>query len=607
MMKSIYSSVILLAFLLNGVLFANAQQRAANRFTPSEKDRKRADKLLKKMSVEEKVGQLIQIGVNAKFANRDSSFYKEIERQVVDNKVGGIIFFGAPMYETSILINRMQTEAKVPLLMALDAETGIGMRFADAINFPWAMAVAATGDAEYARRIGVITGREARAMGFQHVYAPVLDVNNNAANPVINVRSFGEDPEKVARFGTAFIEGVQSEKAIATAKHFPGHGDTDVDSHRGLPIIDHSLASLEKTELVPFRAAINDGVASVMIAHIALPQIDDEIVLPLKNYRGGDAETGAEIVEQKAYIPATLSRKVQTDLLRNEMGFKGLIVTDAMSMSGLTLYFEQGEAGVRAFLAGSDLLEKPSDPDAMIAGILAAVKSGRIPQERLNDSVRRILAWKSAVGLFDNRITNIDAMDRIISGPESLALTNEVAAKAITLVRNDANALPLDRSKKIVFLGLSNGFDGPDTMASFVSTLRSSGLRSSSFYLQENSLAEQAQAARTAASEADIVIVGLYGRVRSGAKNSVGVPENGAAILRELLANGKQVVGVSFGNPYVLSSFPEMKTYVVAYGDMSSLQRAAARSILGQQPITGRLPISLPGSYPRGTGIQFGK
>lgn len=607
MMKSVFSSVILFAFLLNGVLFAHASHKGGNKFAPSEKDWKRADKLLKKMSVEEKVGQLIQIGINAKFANRDSSFYKEIRRQVVENKIGGIIFFGAPMYETSILINRMQAEAKLPLLMALDAETGVGMRFADAVNFPWAMAVAATGNTDYARRIGIITGREARAMGFQHVYAPVLDVNNNATNPVINVRSFGEDPLEVAKFGTAFIDGVQSEKAIATAKHFPGHGDTDVDSHRGLPIIDHSLASLEKTELVPFRAAIDEGVASVMIAHIALPQIDNEIVLPLKNYRGGDAEVGAEIVEQKAYIPATLSKKVQTDLLRNKMGFKGLIVTDAMSMSGLTLYFEQGEAGVRAFLAGSDLLEKPSDPDAMIAGLLAAVKSGRISQERLDDSVRRILAWKSAVGLFDDRITNIDAMDRIISGPESLALTNEVADKAITLVRNEANALPLDRSKKIVVLGLSNGFDGPETMASFVSTLRSSGLRASSFYLQENSLAEQTQAARAAASEADIIVVGLYGRVRSGAKNSVGVPENGAAILRELLANGKQVVGVSFGNPYVLSSFPEMKTYVVAYGDMSSLQRAAARSILGLQPITGRLPISLPGSYPRGTGIQFVK
>ncbi|MBX3283191.1 MAG: glycoside hydrolase family 3 C-terminal domain-containing protein [Acidobacteria bacterium] len=585
-------------------MFATSVVDSPGKFSPSERDWKNADKLLKKMSVEEKVGQLIQIGVNARFANRDGSFYKELERQVVENKIGGIIFFGAPMYETSILINRMQAEAKLPLLMALDAETGVGMRFADATNFPWAMAVAATGEPDFARRIGVITGREARAMGFQHVYAPVLDVNNNAANPVINVRSFSEDPQEVAKFGTAFIEGVQSEKAIATAKHFPGHGDTDVDSHRGLPIIDHSLASLEKTELVPFRAAIKDGVASVMIAHIALPEIDDEIVKPLKNYRGGDAEVGAEIVEQKAYIPATLSKKVQTDLLRNDMGFKGLIVTDAMSMSGLTLYFEQGEAGVRAFLAGSDLLEKPSDPDAMIAGLLAAVLSGRIPQTRLDESVRRILAWKSAVGLFKDRITNIDAMDKIISGPESLALTDEVATRAITLVRNDASALPLDRSKKIVVLGLSNGFDGPETMASFAGTLRSNGVRSQVFYLQENSLPEQAQAARLAAADADIIVVGLYGRVRSGAKNSVGVPENGAAILRELLANGKQVVGISFGNPYVLSSFPDMKTYVVAYGDMASLQRAAARSILGLQPVTGRLPISLPGSYSRGTGIQ---
>ena len=605
-MKSLISSILLLALLLNGALFAADGRSTASpsKFAPSSKDWKRADKLVGKMSVEEKVGQLIQIGVNARFANRDSSYYKELKRQVVENKIGGIIFFGAPIYETSILINRMQSEAKLPLLMALDAETGIGMRFADAVNFPWAMAVTATGEPDYARRIGVITGREARAMGFQHVYAPVLDVNNNAANPVINVRSFGEDPQDVARFGTAFIEGVQSEKAIATAKHFPGHGDTAVDSHRGLPIIDHSLSDLEKTELVPFRAAIKDGVASVMIAHIALPQIDGEVVTPLKNYRGGDAEVGAEIVDQKAYIPATLSKKVQTDLLRNDMGFKGLIVTDAMSMSGLTLYFEQGEAGVRAFLAGSDLLEKPSDPDAMIAGILAAVKSGRISQERLDESVRRILAWKSAVGLFDNRMTNIDAMDKIISGPESLALSDEVATKAITLVRNDANALPLDRSKKIVVLGLSNGFDGPDTMASFVSGLRSNGLRFSPYYLQENSLAEETAAARAAAANADIIVVGLYGRVRSGAKNSVGVPENGAAIIRELLAGGKQVVGISFGNPYVLGSFPEMKTYVVAYGDMSSLQRAAARSVLGLQPITGRLPISLPGLYPRGTGIQ---
>ncbi|MBK9766221.1 MAG: hypothetical protein IPP63_03945 [Chloracidobacterium sp.] len=242
---------------------------------------------------------------------------------MVENKIGGIIFFGAPLYETTILANRMQSLAKLPLLMSLDAETGIGMRFEDATNFPWAMAVAATGEPEYARRMGVITGREAKAIGIRHVYAPVLDVNNNAANPVINVRSFGEDPSDVARFGVAFAQGIQSQKVIATAKHFPGHGDTAVDSHRGLPIIDHSRESLEKTELVPFRAAVKGGIASVMIAHIALPQIDGEEIKPLANYRGGDAEAGAEIVKEKATIPATLSYKVQTDILRKDLDFRG--------------------------------------------------------------------------------------------------------------------------------------------------------------------------------------------------------------------------------------------------------------------------------------------
>ncbi len=489
--------------------------------------------------------------------------------------------------------------------MSLDAETGIGMRFEDATNFPWAMAVAATGNVDFARRMGVITGREARAIGMLHVYAPVLDVNNNAANPVINVRSFGEYPDDVANFGIAFAEGVQSQKVIATAKHFPGHGDTAVDSHRGLPIIDHSRESLNNTELVPFRKAVDAGIGSIMIAHIALPQIDPEEVKPLKEYRGGDAEAGAEIVSQKATIPATLSVKVQTDLLRKEMGFKGLIVSDAMSMSGLTIYFTQEEAGVRAFLAGTDILEKPSDVDAILRGLRDAVKSGRIPMERLEVSVRRQLAWKYELGLFKQKITPLDQIDRIVSNPGTTVLTDEIATKAITLVRNDGGDLPLDKNARIAVLGVSNGFDGPLTMGSLVSTLRGSGVRFAPAYLQENSTAEQIAVARKAVADADVVIVGLYGRVRSGAKNSVGVPENGAAILRELLATNKKVIGVSFGNPYVLGSFPEMKTYLVAYGDMPSLQRASARSILGTQDITGKLPITLPGLYPRGTSIQI--
>lgn len=566
-----------------------------------------AAKHAKKMTVEEKIGQLIHVGINARFANQDSPYFRDIRRHVVDNKIGGIIFFGAPIYETTILANRMQTLARLPLLMSLDAESGIGMRFEDATNFPWAMAVTATGDVDLARRMGGITGREARALGIRHVFAPVLDINNNAGNPVINVRSFGEGPEDVAKFGVAFADGIQSQRVLATAKHFPGHGDTNIDSHRGLPIIDLPRERLNALELFPFKQAVAAGVGSIMIAHIALPQIDDEEIKPLKNAIQGDAEAGAEIVDQKATIPATLSAKVQTGILRNEMGFKGLIVSDAMSMSGLTIYFTQEEAGVRAVLAGTDILEKPADVDAMVRGLAAAVKSGRIPMERLDESVRRQIAWKHELGLFKERMTPVDEIDKLVAGAETVLLTDEIATRAITLVRNETGSLPLDRNAKIAVLGISNGFEGTGTMGSFVAMLRSGGLRFTSAYIQENSLADQVAAARKAVAEADIVVVGLYGRVRSGAKNSVGVPENGAAILRAALASNKRVIGVSFGNPYVLGSFPEMKTYLVAYGDMASLQRASARAVLGTQDITGRLPISLPGLHPRGTGIQLPK
>ena len=609
MLKSFICFIQLFALTVGTLVAASTVRNipASQKFEPPEKAWKWADKQLKKMSVEEKVGQLVHVGVNAKFANQDSEYFQDLKREVVDKKIGGIIFFGAPIYETTILINRMQELASVPLLMSLDAETGIGMRFEDATNFPWAMAISATENPDYARRVGVITGREARAIGVYHVYAPVLDVNNNAGNPVINVRSFGEDPEAVAKFGVQFIEGIQSQNVLATAKHFPGHGDTNVDSHRGLPIIDHSLASLEKTELVPFRAAVKAGVSSIMIGHIALPQIDSEEIKPLKEYKGGDAQPGAEIVSQKATIPATLSEKVQTELLRKDLGFNGLIVTDAMSMSGLTIYFDQAEAGVRAFLAGADILEKPADTDAMISGLVAAVKSGRITEDRLNQSVRKILAWKFELGLIKQKITPVDQIDRIVSGKESGALANDIAGKAITLVRNDENAIPLDRTKRIAVLGLSNSFEGDSMMSSLNRTLRQNGVRFDSVLLQDNSSPEQIARARDITAKADIVVAAMYGRVRSGAKNSVGVPDSGAAILKDLLGSNKKVVGISFGNPYVLTSFPQLKTYLVAYGDMSELQVASVKAVLGSQDITGRLPISLPGLYPRGTGIQLTK
>ena len=598
-------SLLLLLTLVTGTLPAAAQIPGPKRLEPSTKAWKFADKQLKKLSIEEKVGQLIHIGINAKFANQDSDYFQAMRKDVVDNKIGGIIIFGAPMYETVHLLNRMQENARVPLLISMDAETGIGMRFSDTTNFPWNMAVGATGDPEYARKIGVITGREAKAMGIQHVFAPVLDINNNAGNPVINVRSYGEDPETVARFGVAFMEGLQGQDVIATAKHFPGHGDTNVDSHRGLPIIDHSRESLEKTELVPFRSAIRAGIGSIMIAHIGLPQIDPTEIKPLKQAIRVEADEGAEIVDLKATLPASLSPIAQTQILRKELGFNGLIVTDAMGMSGLTLYFDQKEAGVRAVLAGADILEKPADTVAMIGGLVEAVRSGRITETRLNESVRKILAWKYELGLYKQKITPLDAIDRIVSTKDVGSLANEIGEKAITLVRNDEGAIPLDRSKKISVLAISNGFDGESTIGSLSRELRANGIKFTSALIQDNSSADQLAKAREAVESSDIVIAALYGRVRTGSTNSVGLPEAGSRILRDLLAGGKTVIGVSYGNPYILGAFPQLKTYMVAYGDMPCLQRASARALFGLEDITGKLPISLPGLYPRGTGIQL--
>ncbi len=557
------------------------------------------------MTLDEKIGQMVHIGINARYANQDSEFFQEVLKDVRDNKVGGIILFGAPIYESVHFVNRMQQNARTPLLISIDAETGVGMRFMDAANFPWAMAVAATGDPAYARKIGEVTGREARLLGIQHVFAPVLDVNNNPDNPVINVRSFGEDPSMVGAFGAELIKGLQSQRVMATAKHFPGHGDTAIDSHRGLPLIDVDRERLNRVELPPFRAAIEAGVASVMIGHIGLPRIDPAEIKPIKNALRVDAEEGAEIVTEKTTVPATLSKIIQTDILRNEMGFKGLIVSDAMGMSGLTLYVDQADAAVRAVLAGTDILEKPADTGAMIRGLKEAVAKGQVPESRIDESVKKIIAWKHAVGLFKNKLADIDAIDGTLSSKSVYALSEEIASKAVTLLRNDAGTLPLRSDAGVVFLGLSNTFEGEATAAPFVRTLRDAGIRHQSFVIQENSSRDAIQRAKDAAMKADVVIVGLFGRVRSGAKNSVGVPEAGARLLDELIGADKNIVGIAFGNPYALRGFPKLKTYLVAFGDMAALQRAAARSVFGMQSVTGRMPISIPGMYPIGAGIKL--
>ena len=576
---------------------------------PSSDALKWADKELKRMSIEEKIGQLIAVGLNATFLNQNSEAFKDLRHQVMDNHVGGIVLFRGPVYESVMLVNRMQQLAKIPLLISSDLEAGAGMRFDDTVNFPWNMAVGATANPDYARRQGELTAREARALGVQQIYAPVADVNNNAANPVINVRSYGEDPAEVAKLVAAFVFGAQRGGVIATAKHFPGHGDTATDSHRGLPEIDVTRERLNSVELVPFRAAVNAGVGAVMDGHIGLPLIDPTAITPLpRDVKLGPIETdeAGEIVAEKGTMPTTLS-PVMNKILRNELGFDGLIVTDAMSMSGLTLYFTQEEASIRALEAGADLLLKPADTDAAFRGVRDAVKKGRLTEKRIEESARKVLAAKYDLGLMEQRITPLDEIDRIVGGKETLELADEIAAHAITLVRNDAALLPLNLppTATVFNLAITNGDDRSFITQPFVSTLARSGRKVVTIVLDDRSSEAEVKKALDLAGRADLVIASLYGRVRTGQARSVALPEPGAKVLATLIDRQTPIVGISFGNPYLLGSFPKLQTYLVAYGDMQSLQEASAEALLGQIDVTGHLPISLPGLYPRGTGIQL--
>lgn len=589
-----------------------AQTRSAPAYSqrPSKDALKWADSELKKMSLDEKIGQMIYVGINAGFLNRESEAYKSLRRQVEENHVGGIILFASPVYESVVLINRMQQHARRPLLISADFERGVGMRMNDTTDFGWVMATGATGNPDYARRMGEITAREARALGVQHVLAPVADINNNAANPVINVRSYGEDPVEVGRYVAAFIRGAQDGGVIATAKHFPGHGNTATDSHRGLPILNFSLADLNKVELIPFRAAIEAKVGSIMVAHMSLPQLDATPITPLP--READKKPSyadTEVIVENATMPASLSPAV-TGLLRRELNYEGFIVTDALDMSGLTIYFKQDEAAVRAVLAGADMLLKPDGADAAVPlkGIREAVRTGRITEQRVEESVRRILAAKYDLGLVKERITPIDEIDVAVATRDALKLTREIAERAITLVRNDANLLPLNKLQpdaRIFNLAITNGEDRLWVANSFTGAMTRAGKKIETVVLDERSSEAEVQKALEKAEGASVVIASLYGRVRTGQAASIGLPEPGVRALNALLSRGAPVIGISFGNPYLLQNFPTLRTYMVAYGDMPALQQAAARAVLGEADITGRLPITLPSLYARGTGIQM--
>ncbi len=385
---------------------------------------------LRKMSVDEKIGQLLFTTYHGSFTSTDAIAYQQMMHDVDDLHFGGFInvtqmsplgIIKSQAYPTAVLTNQLQSRSKLPLLIGADFERGAAMRLDEGTSFPTAMALAAGGNVEDAYTMGKVTALEARAVGIHWIYAPVSDVNNNPGNPIINTRSFGEDPHRVAEYVAAFVRGVEENGGLATAKHFPGHGDTAADSHIDLPVILADKNRLEHLELIPFRAAISDGVSSIMTGHLSVPALEP------------DPNT-----------PATLSPNVLTGLLRDELHFKGLVVTDAMDMGGITTRYAPGEAAIRAVLAGADALLMPPVPDAAFEALQSAVKSGRISQERLDASVRRILQAKARLDLNKNALVDLNAINRKFGNVAWQKEAQDISDRGVTLLRDSGNRLPLN-------------------------------------------------------------------------------------------------------------------------------------------------------------------
>lgn len=554
------------------------------------------------LPLDEKIGQLFVVPARGIYMSEESKEFRTLRHHVVDNRVGGVILFRSNVYEAAVLVGKLQEIARVPLLVSADLEAGLGMRFDDVTYGPWAMAIAATGDPALAEKRAYAMAREARAIGIGQVFAPVADVNVNPDNPVINVRSFGEDPSDVSRYVEATVKGLQEGGVLATLKHFPGHGDTAVDSHLALPVLTVTKERLASVELAPFRAAVKAGAGSVMVAHLSVPALDDTPAPPLPNAKGEAGLNGVPELETKGTMPATLSEPTVTGVLRKELGFTGLVVTDAMTMGGITSHFTAGEAAVRAILAGSDQVLMSPDTDAAIAAVRNAVKSGRITKARLDESVTRVLDAKKKLKLYENRIPFVGGLARIVDTPAIQALEAEIARRSLTLVREEKGVLPLREGAKLLSLVIAdeaslNGPTGP-----LAADLKARVPSVKTVRLDPRSTPEETKAAVEAAKDSDVVLVSLFVRTRSG-QGKIAVPEPGRNALAQILAFGKPAVAVSFGSPYLLRDFPDLPTYLCAWGGQDVSQTAAVQALFGETAISGRLPITIPGLAKRGDGI----
>src|SRR5258706_14800196 len=546
---------------------------------------------LRKMSVDEKIGQLLFTTYHGSFAATDTAAYRQLLQDVNDLHVGGFINItqGSPLgivksqaYPTAVLNNQLQAKSKLPLLVGADFERGTAMRLDEGTSFPTAMALAAGGSPKDTYGMGQITALEARAVGIHWIYAPDADVNNNPGNPIINTRSFGEDPERVAQFVSEFVRGVQENGGLATAKHFPGHGDTAADSHIDLPVIRADRARLDQLELVPFRAAIAMQVESIMTGHLNVPALES------------DPNT-----------PATLSHSILTDLLRKELGYQGLIVTDAMDWGGITVRYAPGEAAVRAFVAGADCLLMPPVPDAAFEALQAAVKSGRISKERLDASVRRILQAKARLGLNTNRLVDVNAINKKFGSAEWQKEAQEISDRGVTLLRDTPHRLPLDATKPsrallLAFYADPEPYPGEDLERELRMRFDSvTTLRADTRFVNASILKLPSP------DSYDVAIVALFVRV-SDRKGNVDVPAEQAGLTENLYKTGKPVITVGLGSPYLIERFPQAETWLAAFGISDVAQISVARALFAEIPVHGKLPVTIPGvNLKAGFGIEL--
>ncbi len=552
-----------------------------------------ADSILSTLTLEEKAGQLLMPWVLGGFAPEGSVSRERIVEMVTDMDVGGVIVSVGSPTEVAVKLNQLQRDAKIPLLVAADLERGAGFRFqgvvylpgpislGGAIEFPSLMALGATGDELLAEEMGRITGLEARALGIHVPFAPVLDVNNNPDNPIINTRSFGEDPEAVVRLGAAFVRGVQGAGGIATGKHFPGHGDTETDSHLEIPVINVSRERMDSVELRPFQAAIDEGIGGIMTAHLSIPALT-----------GGNA------------VPATHTPEVLTGLLREEMGFDGLIFTDAMDMYAIDRMHRREEAAVRALEAGADVLLMPPSPEAARDGIVAAVLEGRVTEDRLDASVLRVLRAKETMGLNQDREVPVEEVAQRVGIREHEEVAQEVADRSITLLRNERNLLPLlgTRSARVLSVTLR----GPtDLMAGRVlnAGLRSRYPRLATANLEQGTRPEVYDELLSRARRSNLVVVSLFVTIVSYS-GSVAIPDETAEFIQDLSRERIPHIVISFGNPYLLADFPDAQAYLLAWSGADVSQRAAARALFGDIEIQGRTPTRIPPFFDIGAGIR---